>query len=253
MPVGREVDVGAGQVPVGSLRKQEHSQMGRGHPGIGGGGELVGQERRGPVPGPGPFRKAVSNIPFEAQLVQIVQAAAEHGPLLDRVGHPPRAQEARQSLGGNQVAVAADPLKESPVAGLVDVEPGDRDVDDHAQLRFIAFAWQVQPIEPGNDDRSAVGGRDVDHELLQKLTLLRVDTDHDTVGVADPHDDGPSAGVRHADEDLGELRRRAARFRSERDPVAAEDDLLQLQLGVFTGPNGGDERLRIHHHRGQRN
>ena len=77
--------------------------------------------------------------------MQILQAAAEYRPLLDLVGHPPRAQRTRESFGGNQVPMAADALQESPVAGLVDVEPRHRDVDDQAELRFIALSRQVPP------------------------------------------------------------------------------------------------------------
>ena len=120
----------------------------------------------------------------------------------------------------------------------MDVEAGGGHVDDEAQLGFVVLARQEFPVEPGDDHGIAVGGGDVDHELFQQIALAGIDADDDAVGVADAHDEGAAAGVRHADEDLRELGGGAAGVRSERDAVAAEDDLLELELGVFAGPNG---------------
>ena len=77
---------------------------------------------------------------------------------------------------------------------------------------------------------------------------MRVDADDGAVRVADPHDDQAAPGVGHADEDLGELLGGAPRFRSERDPLASEHDLLQLELGVLAGPDGGQEPLHVQRH-----
>ena len=99
----------AGIVPV--AREQEDSQVSRYHAGVGGNGELVRAEGAGPILGSGPVRKAVAKIAFQPQIVQVIERAAEHGPLLDRVAQAPGAQHARQPLGRNRTPVAADALQ----------------------------------------------------------------------------------------------------------------------------------------------
>ena len=58
----------------------------------------------------------------------------------------------------------------------------------------------------------------------------------------------PAPRVGHADEDLGELLGGAPRFGTEGDPIASEHDLLQLEPGVFAGPDGGQEPPNVQRH-----
>lgn len=95
MAVRGDVDVGPRQELLGSLSKQEHSQVCRGGAGVGGRRELVRDECSRPLLGSGPIGKPVAEVALQPQIVQIVERAAEDRSFFDGVGHSAAAQHPR--------------------------------------------------------------------------------------------------------------------------------------------------------------
>ena len=84
-------------------------------------------------------------------------------------------------------------------------------------------------------------------ELLQEIASVRIDADGRSVGVADSHHHHPALRVRHAHEHLGEPCPRTGLIARKGDPVPAEYDLLQFELGVLTSPDRSDKGVGVKH------
>ena len=145
--------------------------------------------------------------------------------------------------------MAADTLKIPAIAGLMDFEARGGNLRNQAKPGLAILSRKKLPVEPRHDHRNTVFRRCIHNQAFDAFPLVGIDADGHPVAVSNPEHDTPAGRVCHADQHLGQARRRSSPSLSLGDAIALEHNLLQLQLGILPGTNGSHQAVNVDCHR----